>query len=74
MSDSEYLVKPNDRFLRMIEVVEITTLSRAHIYNLVARGNFPQQVKLSAKAAGWLHSEILEWMESRVAESRKLAA
>jgi len=72
MSNMNTLVKPDDRFLRMTEVKVTTGLSRAHLYALISQGKFPKQVKLSEKAAGWLQSEVVSWMETRVSASRDL--
>ena len=62
----------DDRFLRMPEVRDLIGLSRPQIYLLVSRGKFPKQVKLGEKASAWLRSEVLEWMESRIRESRDI--
>ena len=55
-----------DRFLRMPEVRSITALSRAHIYLLISKDEFPKQYKLGERAAGWLESEVLAWMNSKI--------
>ena len=55
-----------DRFLRMPEVRSITALSRAHIYLLISKDEFPKQYKLGERAAGWLESEVLGWMQSKI--------
>lgn len=57
------------RLLRLPEVKARTGLSRSHIYTMEQRGEFPRRVKIcSARASGWLESEISAWIESRVAE------
>ena len=63
-------VQSDDRFLRMPEVRAMTGISRPQIYLLISRGKFPKQVKLGEKASAWLRSEILQWMESRIRNSR----
>ena len=60
------LIKLDDRFLRLPEVKYITALSRAHIYLLISKGEFPKQYKLGERAAGWLESEILDWMSFKL--------
>ena len=35
---------------------------------LMAEQRFPKQIKLGARAAGWLLTEVEEWIEDRVAE------
>lgn len=65
-------VSEQDRFLRMPEIRQITGLSRAHIYQLIAKGDFPRQYKLGERAAAWLQSEISEWMSVKIGDTRGL--
>jgi prophage regulatory protein len=62
------------KLLRRQLVQELTGLSRTAIYDGMARGTFPSAVKLSARAVGWLESEVNAWIEAQVAASRKGAA
>ena len=55
-------------FLRIADVRRVTGLPRATIYEMVSRGRFPKQVRLSPRAVGWLESEISEWQVSCIAE------
>ncbi|MEQ8407034.1 MAG: AlpA family phage regulatory protein [Marinoscillum sp.] len=61
-----------DRILRISEISRIVGLSRSQIYLLISQGKFPKQIKLTpaGKAAGWLHSEVLEYLNARISESR----
>ena len=61
-----YQLKQDERFLRLPEVKHITALSRAHIYLLITKDEFPKQYKLGQRAAGWLESEVLAWMQSKI--------
>jgi len=61
-----YQLKQDERFLRLPEVKHITALSRAHIYLLISKNEFPKQYKLGERAAGWLESEVLAWMQSKI--------
>ena len=54
-----------NRILRRPEVEHRTGLSRSAIYELMSRGEFPRQVRLSARAVGWTEASIDEWLESR---------
>lgn len=60
----------DDRFLRMPEVRKTTGLSRAHVYYLANKGEFPKPYKIGEKASAWLLSEVMSWMNSRIAETR----
>ena len=55
------------KFLRIREVQIFSGLSRSQVYSLVAKGEFPRQVKVSEKASAWLLSELEAWMAERVA-------
>ncbi len=63
---------PTDRVIRWPELSQIVCLSRSHVHNLIARGLFPRQIKLtpSGRASGWLSSDIEKYLEERTEESR----
>lgn len=54
-----------ERHLRRPAVEEITGLSRSTIYDLMARGDFPRPIKLTAKAVAWPESAITNWLAER---------
>ena len=54
-----------DRIYRLHDVTEIVGLKKSTIYALIAKGEFPPPVKLTAKARGWLASDVTAWIESR---------
>ena len=56
--------------LRLPLVKARTGLSRSTIYLRIAEGSFPKPVSLGARAVGWLESDIEQWLNSRVEESR----
>ena len=66
-------VTKTEKFMRIREVQSFSGLSRSQIYALVAKGEFPKQVKVSEKASAWLLSELETWMSERVA-CRELAS
>jgi len=51
--------------LRMNDLLRYTSLSRATIYNLRQRNDFPQPFMLSDVAKGWYRSEVDEWLANR---------
>ncbi len=57
--------------LRLPAVKRSTGLSRSTIYLRVAQGTFPQPVRLGGRSVGWLEHEVEEWVQERIAESRK---
>ncbi|MBK5970906.1 MULTISPECIES: helix-turn-helix transcriptional regulator [Thiorhodovibrio] len=47
-----------------------TGYARSTAYEKMKRGEFPQTVKLGARAVGWLKSDVDQWLAERVAASR----
>jgi prophage regulatory protein len=60
----------NHAILRRPEVQKITGLSRSHLYLLIQQGTFPPPVKLGARAVGWRHSDVQEWIDGLETASR----
>jgi prophage regulatory protein len=54
-----------DTILRRPEVQKVTGLSRATIYESMARGDFPVAIRLGKRAVGWPQSEITHWLATR---------
>lgn len=55
------------RILRRTQVEEKTGLARSTIYKRMAAGNFPKQINLgSARAVGWLESDIDNWIDKNI--------
>lgn len=53
------------RLLRLPEVVRVTGKSRSNIYG---DPTFPRPVKISPRASAWIESEVIDWIESRIAQ------
>ena len=53
-----------DRILRIKSVLERTGLSRSTLYRKIDRGEFPRQVKISERCAGWRESAVRDWMKN----------
>ena len=56
--------------LRLPKVKAITGLSRSTIYLRMSEGKFPKRISLGSRAVGWLKSEVSDWMDQRILESR----
>lgn len=54
-----------EQILRLPQVTDAVGLSRATIYRLISEQRFPQPVRLSSQAVGWLASEVEDWITSR---------
>lgn len=58
------------RFMRLPEVLKRVGLSRARMYGLIDVGRFPKQVRIGLRSVAFIESEIEEWMDKVIAESR----
>ena len=54
-----------DRHLRRPDVEALTGLARSTLYDLMAKGDFPRPVKLTARAVAWPESKVAEWLAQR---------
>lgn len=60
-----------ESILRLKEVQARTGLSRSTLYERIKAGTFPQPISLGIRAVGFLESEINNWIEARIQESRQ---
>jgi len=56
--------------IRLQEVRRITGLGTTTIYQSVARGDFPRQIKIGPKSVAWVKSEVVNWCRDRIAQHR----
>jgi prophage regulatory protein len=54
--------------LKLKEVQKKTGLSRSTIYDYMAKGQFPRQVKLGERCVAWVEEEVVAWLDARVTE------
>jgi prophage regulatory protein len=59
--------------LRKNEVARRTGLSVRHLERLESVGRFPRRIRLSSNSAGWVESEVADWLMRRIAASRSAA-
>lgn len=57
-------LQTQDRILRIKRVLQVTGLTRSTLYRKVQRGEFPKQIKLSERCAGWRQSAVDAWMRN----------
>ena len=55
------------RILSKRQVKELVLYSPQHIARLEKAGQFPKRVQLGPNRVGWLESEVLDWLEERLA-------
>ena len=58
------------RIIRKKEVIQLTGLSQASLYRLIASGDFPKQIQITSKTVGWIESEVLAWIENTIQKAR----
>lgn len=60
----------SQRLIRMHQVLERIGLGKAWVYKLIAQRKFPQPIKIGSRSIAFLESEIDDWIDQRIAESR----
>ncbi len=55
----------NERIVLEPECKAITALGRTTRFHLEREGRFPRRRQISNGRVGWLHSELVEWMQTR---------
>lgn len=69
MHDTDIPAAPGEIALRRLpETMRRCGIARSHLYALIARGEFPQPVKIGARTVAWSSSEIDAWIAERLAE------
>ena len=59
----------NAVLIRRKEVLARVALSRSSLYGLMKSGKFPKSIKISARAVGWLESDIDSFIASKISAS-----
>ena len=62
------------QIIRLKDVIALTGLSRSTIYLRMVQGKFPKKINLGSRAVGWISSDVNEWIEERIRESRLVEA
>ncbi len=63
----------DDRMIPCRRVEELTGLSKATIYRLIKKGDFPPPYKVGARASRWPERVVREWIEARPQCTREIA-
>ena len=56
------------RILSKLQVKELVLYSPQHIARLEKAGQFPKRVPLGPNRVGWVESEVLDWLQERLAQ------
>lgn len=60
--------------IRMPETMRRTGYGKAWLYKLISQNRFPQPIKLGARSIAFVESEVDDWINQRIAESRSEVA
>ncbi len=60
-----------DRAMRLKEVMQTCALSRSSIYSKIDKGEFPAGFLIGPNARAWLHSDITNWLNARIAAANE---
>ncbi|QQG30029.1 AlpA family transcriptional regulator [Pectobacterium carotovorum] len=66
--------QPCTRLIRLSEVMKKTGFGKAWIYRLISQNRFPQPVKIGIRAVAFVESEIDEWIQLTIQNSRNRVA
>ena len=59
------------RFVKIDEVRRLTSLSKAGLYKLIRKGEFPKPISIMAPPVAWIEHEVRAWQAERIADSRR---
>lgn len=59
------------KILRLPQLMSKTGLSRSTIYLLLKQGGMPKSINLGQRSVGWLESDIDDWIDNKISNSRK---
>ncbi|HAX5307985.1 TPA: AlpA family transcriptional regulator [Escherichia coli O157] len=64
----------NTRLIRLPEVLHRAGYGKAWIYHLINQNRFPSPVKIGARSVAFIESEVDEWIQLTIENSRKHVA
>ena len=56
--------------LRKSEVISRTGLPNSSLYRLMQEGKFPRPISLSTRSVGWVDSDVDDWIQKKIVESK----
>jgi prophage regulatory protein len=56
-----------DRMLRLPEVEHLTGLKKSSLYRLMREKQFVQSVQVTPRCTAWPESQVLQWVQDRIA-------
>ncbi|HGN9101908.1 TPA: helix-turn-helix transcriptional regulator [Providencia stuartii] len=68
-TQTENIALLDDQFIDMKFITALTGLTDKWFYKLIQEGEFPKPIKLG-RSSRWLKSEVEQWLQERIQESR----
>lgn len=65
MSTENRCVMATIRIIKVPEVLERCAISRASLYRMLQRNEFPRQVRLGIRSVGFYEHEVNQWLADR---------
>lgn len=62
----EQKTENRQRIIRKPELLNMVGLSDPTIWRMERDGSFPKRLRLGGNSCGWLESEVLHWVQSRM--------
>ena len=59
------------QFLRLPQVMQQVGLSKPQLYKLIAKNQFPSQIKICSRISVWLESDVVQWMQEQVQRNQE---
>lgn len=54
-------MNPNERIIRLPEVLDMVGMRKTAVYDKIKDGSFPKPLKLG-RMSGWLESDVQQWI------------
>jgi len=68
---NEPTIRPNERILRIREVLYRTGLSRSVFYLHVKDGTFAAPVRIGKRSVGWAEGAVQKWIADQISQPKK---
>lgn len=67
------LAAPEQRLLKLRQVMVMTSLARSTIYRYCADNHFPKPIKLGERSVAWIESEVQTWIENKIRQRDEIS-
>lgn len=57
---------PQDRLIRLCEVLQIVGIGKSTWYELISKGEAPASVSITPRAVAWSQQAVFKWVQDRI--------